>query len=85
MQLKHFKISLCTGDQINNKYLLTHASECVMRFILRVIFFPLLFARARSASANNRKENDEQNKSHNAREACVNRFIVRTQNIETIS
>ena len=59
------------------KYLLTHASECNMRFILRVIFFPQLFARARSASANNRKENDEQNKSHIAREACVNKFIVR--------
>ena len=68
-----------------NMYLLTHASECNMRFILRVIFFPQLFARTRSVSANNREENDEQNKSHIAREACVNRFIVRPKNVNTIS
>ena len=58
-------------------YLLTHPSEGNMRFILRVIFFSKLFARARSASANNWKKNDEQNKSHIARKGCVNRFIAR--------
>ena len=37
-----------------------------MRFILRVTFL-----------WKNKEENDEQNKSHIDREACVNRFIAR--------
>ena len=47
--------------------MLTYASECNMRFIFRVILFSSLFSRVRSTSGNNRKLNDEKNKSHIAR------------------
>ena len=40
-------------------------------YFARYFLFVIIRTSARSASTNNRKENDNQNKSHNVREACV--------------
>ena len=64
------------------------AYECLIRFILRYIFFFKSFRRAGSASSssnNNRKETDEQNRYQNATETCVKRFMEQPKYIDTIS